>query len=170
MTAASRTFLTGLFEAAVAAADPAHIVPPALPEKPKGRVVVVGAGKASAAMAQALEGAWDGPLTGLVLTQYGYGADCDRIEIVEAAHPVPDAAGLAGAGRMLRLVDNLTEDDLVIALISGGGSSLACLPPDPVGLAVKQQVNSILLASGAPISEMNAVRKHLSCIKGGRLA
>lgn len=170
MNAVTRALLTDLFRAAVAAADPARIVPPALPDAPKGRVVVVGAGKASAAMAQALEGAFDGPLTGLVVTQYGYGAACGRIEIIEAAHPVPDAAGLAGADRMLKLVDGLTEDDLVIALISGGGSSLLCLPPDPVGLAVKQQVNAILLASGAPIAQMNAVRKHLSCIKGGRLA
>jgi len=170
MNPESRAFLQSLFKAAVAAADPEQVVPPALPEKPRGRVIVVGAGKASAAMAQALERAWDGPLAGLVLTQYGYGAACDRIEIVEAAHPVPDAAGLAGAARMLKLVGGLTPDDLVIALISGGGSSLLCLPPEPVGLVVKQQVNKILLASGAPIAEMNAVRKHLSCIKGGRLA
>jgi len=165
-----RAVLTDLFKAAVAAADPEKVVPPALPEKPAGRVIVVGAGKASAAMARALERSWNGPLSGLVLTQIGHGEECEQIEIVEAAHPVPDAAGLAGAARMLKLVGGLTPDDLVIALISGGGSSLLCLPPDPVGLAVKQQVNKILLASGAPIAEMNAVRKHLSCIKGGRLA
>ncbi len=170
MNPETRTFLADLFKAAIAAADPEQVVPPALPDKPSGRVVVVGAGKASAAMAQALERAWDGPLSGLVLTQYGYGAACEQIEIVEAAHPVPDAAGLAGAARMLKLVGGLTPDDLVIALISGGGSSLLCLPPDPVGLEVKRQVNTVLLASGAPIAEMNAVRKHLSCIKGGRLA
>lgn len=170
MNTQTRAFLKALFEAGVAAADPARVVPPALPPRPQGRVVVVGAGKASAAMAQALEEAWDGPLEGLVVTRYGYGARCRRIEIVEAAHPVPDAAGLAGAARMLKLVQGLGKDDLVIALISGGGSSLLCLPPAEVGLAVKRQVNAVLLASGAPIGEMNAVRKHLSCIKGGRLA
>ncbi|VAW10643.1 D-glycerate 2-kinase [hydrothermal vent metagenome] len=170
MNTKTRAFLKALFEAGIAAADPALVVPPALPPRPRGRVVVVGAGKASAAMAQALEEAWDGPLEGLVVTRTGYGAPCRRIEIVEAAHPVPDTAGLAGAARMLKLVEGLGRDDLVIALISGGGSSLLCLPPAQVGLKVKQQVNAILLASGAPIAEMNAVRKHLSCIKGGRLA
>ena len=159
-----------MFRAAVEAADPAVLVPRHLPEKPKGRTLVVGAGKASAAMARAFEQHWDGPLEGLVLTRYGHGAACERIEVVEAAHPVPDAAGQAAARRMLDMVKGLSSDDLVVALISGGGSALLALPAEGLTLADKQAVTTRLLASGADIAEMNCVRKHLSAIKGGRLA
>ena len=159
-----------MFDAAVAAAQPGLCVPTHLPDPPKGRTVVVGAGKASAAMAQALEAHWQGPLDGLVVTRYGHGVPCERIEIVEAAHPVPDAAGLDAAERILDLVSGLSADDLVIALISGGGSSLLTLPAPGLTLADKQAVNAALLQSGAPIEAMNCVRKHLSAIKGGRLA
>ncbi len=159
-----------MFKAAVAAAQPEICVPAHLPAPPKGRTVVVGAGKASAAMAQVLERHWQGPLTGLVVTRYGHNVPCDHIEIVEAAHPVPDQAGLNAATRILDLVSGLTADDLVIALISGGGSSLLTLPALGLTLADKQSVNTALLHSGAPIEAMNCVRKHLSAIKGGRLA
>ncbi|MEM7671495.1 MAG: glycerate kinase [Pseudomonadota bacterium] len=163
-------FLRTLFDTAVAAADPMIAVPANLPGRPKGRVVVIGAGKASARMAEALEQVWDGRLTGLVVTRYGYGRPCSQIEIVEAAHPVPDEAGRDAAGRMLATVAGLTEEDLVIALISGGGSALMPLPAGTITLAEKQAVNRALLACGASIGEMNTVRKHLSAIKGGRLA
>lgn len=159
-----------LFDAAIAAAQPAHCVPPYLPEAPKGRLVVIGAGKASAAMARAVEDHWSGPLTGLVVTRYGYNVPCQSIEIVEAAHPVPDAAGEVAARRMLQTVANLSADDLVLCLISGGGSSLLSLPLPGLTLADEQALNRDLLASGASISEMNCVRRHLSGIKGGRLA
>ncbi|MCB1884391.1 MAG: glycerate kinase [Geminicoccaceae bacterium] len=162
--------LRRMFEAAVDAALPAKVVPAFLPEPPRGRTVVVGAGKASAAMAQAFEASWRGPLSGLVVTRYGHAVPCERIEIVEAAHPVPDAAGEAAASRMLALVADLGPDDLVVALISGGGSALLALPAKGVTLADKQAVAKALLRSGATIHEMNAVRKHLSRIKGGRLA
>ena len=164
-----RALLRAMFDAAVAAAQPALCLPPHLPERPKGRTIVIGAGKASAAMARALEDHWPHPLEGLVVTRYGYDVPCRRIEIVQAAHPVPDAAGLAAAGRIRELVSGLTADDLVIALISGGGSSLLVAPGDGLTLADKQAVNSALLKSGASISEMNCVRRHLSSLKGGRL-
>jgi|TARA_Y100000294_G_scaffold103675_1_gene96229 hydroxypyruvate reductase len=162
--------LRGLFDAAVAAADPALTVPPHLPAPPAGRAVVVGAGKASAAMARAVEDNWDGDLAGLVVTSYGCAVPCDRIEIVEAAHPVPDAAGLEAAERILGLAKDLSADDLLLALISGGGSALLTLPAAGLSLEDKQTVNSALLRSGATIGDMNCVRKHLSAIKGGRLA
>ena len=162
--------LRRMFDAAVAAAQPALCLPPHLPPPPKGRTIVIGAGKASAAMARALEDHWSGPLEGLVVTRYGYDVPCERIEIVQAAHPVPDAAGLAAAQRIRQLVTGLTADDLVIALISGGGSSLLVAPGEGLTLADKQAVNTALLHSGASISEMNCVRRHLSSLKGGRLA
>ena len=165
-----RPLLRSLFDAAVAAAQPALCLPPHLPEPPKGRTIVIGAGKASAAMARALEDHWPGPLQGLVVTRYGYEVPCERIEIVQAAHPVPDAAGLAAAERIRVMVSGLTADDLVIALISGGGSSLLVAPAPGLTLADKQAINSALLASGASIGEMNCVRRHLSALKGGRLA
>jgi hydroxypyruvate reductase len=165
-----RALLRRLFDAAVAAAQPALCLPAHLPPRPKGRTIVIGAGKASAAMAQALEDHWDGPLEGLVVTRYGYEVPCRRIEIVQAAHPVPDAAGLRAAERIHQLVGGLTADDLVIALISGGGSSLLVAPAPGLTLADKQAVNAALLASGASIAEMNCVRRHLSALKGGRLA
>ncbi len=164
-----RALLRSLFDAAVAAAQPALCLPAHLPSRPKGRTIVIGAGKASAAMARALEDHWEGPLEGRIVTRYGYEVPCQRIEIVQAAHPVPDAAGLRAAERIRNLVNGLTADDLVIALISGGGSSLLVAPGDGLTLADKQLVNAALLKSGANISEMNCVRRHLSSIKGGRL-
>lgn len=162
--------LKDLFSAAIAAADPALRVPPCLPKPPRGRTIVVGAGKASAAMALAVEQHWQAPLSGLVITRYGHGAPCGKIEIVEASHPVPDANGRDAALRMGELVRGLNEDDLVLCLISGGGSALLAAPAPGLTLADKQSVNRQLLACGAPISEMNCVRKHLSALKGGRLA
>ncbi len=168
--ALARAFLRRLFDAAIAEADPALVVPRRLPAAPKGRTIVVGAGKASAAMARALEDNWPGELTGLVVTRYGHAAPCKRIEIVEAAHPVPDERGRDAAQRILELVQGLSEDDLVVALISGGASALLSAPAKGLTLADKQAVNRALLASGASIDEMNCVRKHLSAAKGGRLA
>jgi len=165
-----RKLLRAMFDAAVAAAQPALCVAPHLPTPPKGRLVVIGAGKASAAMARAVEDHWDGPISGLVVTRYGYAVPCRRIEIVEAAHPVPDEAGEAAAHRLLDTVKGLGVDDLVLCLISGGGSSLLPLPLPGLGLADEQALNRALLASGASIGEMNCVRRHLSAIKGGRLA
>ncbi|MBK1635504.1 glycerate kinase [Rhodovulum adriaticum] len=163
------TLLRALFDVAVAAADSMRVVPAALPPRPDGRVVVVGAGKASARMAEAVEAAW-GPCAGLVITRYGYARSCQGIEVVEAAHPVPDAAGDVATGRMLRLLQGLGEGDFVLALISGGGSALLVQPAGQITLEEKRQVNAALLASGAPIGQMNAVRKHLSRVKGGQLA
>ena len=162
--------LRRMFDTAVASAQPALCVPPQLPAPPRGRLLVIGAGKASAAMAQAVEANWTGALEGLVVTRYGYAVPCSRIEIVEAAHPVPDEAGLRAAQRMLELVRGLGPDDLVLCLISGGGSSLLPLPLDGLSLADKQAVNRELLRCGASIGEINCVRRHLSGIKGGRLA
>lgn len=162
--------LQDMFEAAIASAQPALRVPDFLPAPPRGRTIVIGAGKASAAMAKAVEDHWTGRLEGLVVTRYGYAVACERIEIVEAAHPVPDESGLKTAERMLQLVSGLTADDLVLCLISGGGSSLLPLPAEGLTLQDKQEINQALLSSGATISEMNCVRRHLSAIKGGRLA
>ncbi|CDX12040.1 putative hydroxypyruvate reductase [Mesorhizobium plurifarium] len=165
-----KTFLTSIFNAAVAAADPEKTIRNHLPAKPKGRTIVIGAGKGSAQMAAAFEKVWDGPIDGLVVTRYGYGASCERIEIIEAAHPVPDAAGLEASRRLLEKVRGLTSDDLVVALISGGGSALLPSPAPGLTLADEIAVNEALLASGAPIAAMNTIRKHVSTIKGGRLA
>jgi hydroxypyruvate reductase len=159
-----------MFDAAVAVAQPEKCVPAHLPPPPKGRTIVLGAGKASAEMARALENHWRGPLSGLVVTRYGHGADCKRIEIVEASHPVPDAAGQNAARRIFELAQSATEDDLVIALISGGGSALLAMPAPGLTLEDKRTINQALLKSGAHIGLMNCVRKHLSAIKGGRLA
>lgn len=164
-----RSFLTDLFRLAVATADPMQVIAAHLPARPQGRVLVIGAGKASARMAEAVETAW-GPCEGLVITRYGYARPCRGIRIVEAAHPVPDAAGEAATRRILDRVAHLGPDDLVLALISGGGSALLCAPADGLTLADKMAVNRALLASGAPIGEMNVVRKHLSRVKGGQLA
>lgn len=165
-----RELLHNMFSAAVHIAQPEICVASFLPEAPKGRTIVIGAGKASAAMARALEQHWAGALSGLVVTRYGYEVPCERIEIVQASHPVPDAAGLKAAQSMLELVSGLTPDDLVICLISGGGSALLPLPAEGITLEEKQEINRALLKSGATISEMNCVRRHLSSIKGGRLA
>lgn len=165
--------LRQMFDAAVASAQPALCVPPHLPttaELQGGRLVVIGAGKASAAMARAVEDHWRGPLTGLVVTRYGYAVPCQRIEIAEASHPVPDAAGLQAARRLMKLVHGLNAEDIVLCLISGGGSALLPLPLPGLSLEHEQAVNRELLTSGATISEMNTVRRHLSAIKGGRLA
>uniref|UniRef100_UPI00406D2924 glycerate kinase type-2 family protein n=1 Tax=Rhodoferax sp. GW822-FHT02A01 TaxID=3141537 RepID=UPI00406D2924 len=162
--------LQSMFAAAIAAAQPNQCIAAHLPAVPKGRLIVIGAGKASAEMARAVEQHWSGPLEGLVVTRYGYAVPCKRIEIVEAAHPVPDDAGLTAAQRILQKVQGLTADDTVLCLISGGGSSLLPLPLEGITLEDKQRVNRELLKSGASISEMNCVRRHLSAIKGGRLA
>ncbi|MGO4379779.1 glycerate kinase type-2 family protein [Pseudoduganella sp. RAF53_2] len=166
----ARALLRTMFDAAVSAAQPAVCLPRHLPAAPKGRTIVIGAGKAAATMARALEDNWKGPLQGLIVTRYGYAVPCERIEVLEAAHPVPDAAGSAAAARIMNIVSGLTEDDLVICLISGGGSSLLTMPPNGVTLEDKQALNKALLASGASISEMNCIRRHASAIKGGRLA
>jgi glycerate 2-kinase len=170
VTPGPRDLLRGMFDAAVAAALPARVVPAHLPPPPRGRTIVLGAGKASAAMARAVEGHWRGPLGGLVVTRYGHAVPCSRVEIVEASHPVPDAAGREAAARILELARGAGPDDLVLCLISGGGSALLALPADGLTLEDKRAVNKALLASGADIGQMNVVRKHLSAIKGGRLA
>ncbi|MDD2744060.1 MAG: glycerate kinase [Rhodocyclaceae bacterium] len=165
-----RDILRQLFDAAIAAADPALCVPPFLPKDDGGRLIVIGAGKASAAMARAVEQHWSGPLEGLVVTRYGHAVPCERIEIVEAAHPVPDAVGELAAQRMLAKLSGLAATDRVLALISGGGSALLAAPAEGISLTEKRAITSALLKSGASISEINCVRKHLSAIKGGRLA
>jgi hydroxypyruvate reductase len=164
-----QSLLRALFDKVVEVADPMRSLAAHLPPKPAGRVVVIGAGKASARMAEAVEAVW-GPCEGLVITRYGYGRPCQGIKIVEAAHPVPDAAGAAASAEMLALLGGLGEGDFVLALISGGASALLVAPVDGVSLAEKQAVNSALLACGAPIAQMNTVRKHLSRVKGGQLA
>lgn len=170
MTLDPKSFLTSIFHAAVAAADPEKTIRAHLPAKPKGKTIVVGAGKGAAQMAAAFEKAWDGPLDGLVVTRYGYGARTTRIEVIEAAHPVPDENGLMASRRLLDKVSGLTEDDLVVALVCGGGSALLPAPAPGLTLADEIAVNEALLASGAPIFAMNTIRKHVSTIKGGRLA
>lgn len=165
-----KEILRNMFSAALSVADPEQCVPPHLPVRPVGRTIVIGAGKASAAMAKAVEASWSGAIEGLVVTRYGHGAACNRIEIVEASHPVPDEAGRDAARRMLDMVSDLSEDDLVLCLISGGGSALLALPAPGLTLEDKQAVTNALLRSGATIQEINCVRKHLSAIKGGRLA
>lgn len=170
MSSNPRDLLRQMFLAAVQAAQPSECIPAHLPSPPKGRTLVIGAGKASAEMARVLEQCWPGPLSGLVVTRYGYSAPCQRIEILEAAHPVPDQAGWNASKRLMDFVAGLTEDDLVISLISGGASALLPLPAEGLTLDEKQDINRQLLASGATISEMNCVRRHLSQIKGGRLA
>ena len=163
-------FLTSLFEHAVDAALPAGKLAQYLPANKTGKAIVIGAGKAAASMAQELENVWQGELTGLVVTRYGHTATCQRIEVLEAAHPVPDSAGREVATRIFNLVTGLTADDLVICLLSGGGSALLSLPAAGISLDDKQAINKALLKSGAAIDEINCVRKHLSAIKGGRLA
>lgn len=165
-----RAFLIALFEAAVAAADPEKALAARLPARPKGRTVVVGAGKGAAQLAAAFERLWKGPLDGVVVTRTGYGCPTDRIRVLEAAHPVPDAAGLAASAALIDAVRGLGPDDLVVALICGGGSALLPCPPGPLTLDDEAELNRALLASGAPISVMNAIRKQVSGIKGGRLA
>lgn len=162
--------LTRLFDAALKAADPFDLIAPHLPPPPKGRTLVLGAGKAAARMAEAVERHWQGELSGLVVTRYGHGAPTRHIEVVEAGHPLPDEAGETAARRVLALASDLGPDDLVICLMSGGGSALLSLPAPGIGFDEKRAINKALLRSGAPIGEMNCVRRHLSSIKGGRLA
>lgn len=162
--------LDDMFHAAIAVAQPVRRVPEFLPAPPRGRTIVIGAGKASAAMAKAVEDNWAVPVEGLVVTRYGYGVPCSGIQVVEAAHPIPDKNGLLAAQRMLEMVSGLSAEDLVICLISGGGSSLLTLPAKGITLEIKQEINRALLTSGATIAEMNCVRRHLSAIKGGHLA
>jgi glycerate 2-kinase len=164
-----RAFLCALFDLAVETADPMEVVAQHLPEPPAGRLFVIGAGKASARMAEAVEAHY-GACDGFVITRYGYARPCKGIEIVEAAHPVPDAVGETATRKLLKLVEKLGPEDRVLALISGGGSALLCAPRDGLSLAEKMNVNRALLASGAPIGAMNVVRKHLSAVKGGQLA
>lgn len=173
----AREFFSQIFQVAVQAVHPAHCLPAFLRQLPacQGKTVVIGSGKASAAMAQALEQSWgqaglQGEYSGLVVTRYGQALPCQQIEVIEAAHPVPDAASVQAAQRILQKVQGLTEYDRVICLISGGGSALLSLPAAGITLADKQQMNRALLKSGASIAQMNCVRKHLSAIKGGRLA
>lgn len=168
----ARAFFTELFSVAVAAANPEATIRKYLPEPPKGRTVVIGAGKAAAQMAEIVEKAWDSPIEGVVVTRYGAADNvkCQHIDVLEASHPVPDNAGLAATKRLFQAVDGLTKDDLVIALISGGGSALLSSPPEGMTLEDEIAVNEALLASGMPISSMNVIRKHLSTVKGGRLA
>ncbi|MGI3163945.1 glycerate kinase type-2 family protein [Pseudooceanicola sp. 200-1SW] len=174
MTPDDRAFLTRLFDAAVAAADPGLALAGHLPKAPRGRTVVIGAGKGAAQLAQAFEAAWEAagnpPPEGLIVTRYGYAAPCRHLEVLEAAHPVPDAAGAAATARLLDLLSGLTEEDLVVALITGGGSALLAAPPAGLSLEDEQALNTALLHSGAPISAMNAIRKQVSAVKGGRLA
>lgn len=170
MSDTQRAFLSHLFDCAVAAADPIKALQGRLPAKPKGRTVVIGAGKGAAQLAQAFEALWDGPFSGVVVTRYGYAAPCKVIKVMEAAHPVPDAAGFEAAQALKVAVSDLGPDDLVIALICGGGSSLLPDPPTGLGLDDLQALNQALLASGAPISVMNDIRKCFSGINGGRLA
>jgi hydroxypyruvate reductase len=165
-----RGFLVSLFEAAVKAADPREALRPYLPARPAGRTIVVGAGKGAAQLAQAFEDLWDGPLEGVVVTRHGFGAPCRRIKVMEAAHPVPDEAGLAGSSALLAAVQGLKADDLVVALFCGGGSALLPAPAGLLSLQDEIALNKALLASGAPISAMNALRIRVSRIKGGRLA
>lgn len=166
----ARDLLMRCWQAALDAAKPHRIVPPALPPLPKGRTIIIGAGKAAASMAAAVESHWSGPLEGLVVTRYGHAVPCRRIEVIEAAHPIPDAGGTAAALRMLDMVRGLGPDDLVLCLMSGGASALMALPAPGLTLADKRQVTAALLTSGATIAEINTVRRHLSAIKGGRLA
>lgn len=165
-----RQLLSKIFSAAVVAAHPELAIRGHLPARPKGRTIVVGAGKGAAQMAAAFEGAWDGPLEGLVVTRYGFSSSCEHIRVVEASHPVPDASGVEASQQLFEAVSDLGEDDLVVALITGGGSALLASPAAGLTLEHEIAVNEALLASGAPISAMNTIRKHVSAIKGGRLA
>ena len=165
-----RSLLRGLFEAAVAAADPAKVVPSHLPSPPLGRTLVLAAGKAAASMARAVEQRWPNDIEGIAVTRYGHGVDCRRIEVIEAGHPLPDAAGQDAASRFLAAAAGLGRDDLLLFLLSGGASALLVEPQPGLNLDDKRAINRALLEAGAPIGEMNCLRKHLSAVKGGRLA
>lgn len=165
-----KRFLRALFDQAVASAQPDRIVSGKLPAAPRGRTIIVGAGKAAATMARAVEKRWPSGLTGLVITPYGHAAPCRHIEVVEAGHPLPDSQGVDATRRILTMLADLTGDDLVICLLSGGGSALLCVPAGGITLEEKQSITNKLLRSGADIAEINCVRKHISAVKGGRLA
>ena len=165
-----RNILRSLFETAVAAADPAQVLPPQLPSPPPGRSLVLAAGKAAASMAHAVERSWPNEIEGIAVTRYGHGVDCERIEVIEAGHPLPDETGQGAASRFLSAAARLGSDDLLLFLLSGGASALLVEPQTGLGLADKRAINRALLQAGAPIAEMNCLRKHLSAIKGGRLA
>jgi hydroxypyruvate reductase len=165
-----KELLVQMFDAAIEAADPKAALAANLPEKPKGRVVVIGAGKGAAQLAQAFEELWDGPIEGVVVTRYGYACECQSVRVLEAAHPVPDEAGLAASGALFQAVEGLSDEDLVVSLVCGGGSALLAAPAPGLDLQDEIALNQALLASGAPIGAMNAVRKQVSAIKGGRLA
>ena len=168
----ARALLRSLFDDVLAIAAPANFMTDRLPAPPRGRTFVVAAGKAAAAMARAVEDVWplDAPLEGIAVTRDGHGVPCERIEVIEAAHPVPDARSRDAGARMLAQAERLVPDDLLLCLVSGGGSALMVAPAAGLDMAEKQRINRALLASGAPIGEMNVVRRHLSAIKGGRLA
>lgn len=168
--ASDKAFLISLFDEAVRAADPETCLAGHIPARPKGRTIVIGAGKGAAQLAQAFERQFDGPLTGVVVTRYGYAAPCEKIQVLEASHPVPDQAGIEATRRIIEAVSDLGPDDLVVALICGGGSALLAAPPEGFDLSHEQELNEALLASGAPITAMNAVRRRFSTVKGGRLA
>ncbi|MEM7270831.1 MAG: glycerate kinase [Pseudomonadota bacterium] len=170
VAAADKAFLTRLFDEAVSAAMPETVLGAHMPSPPKGRTVVIGAGKGAAQLAAAFDARWDAPLSGVVATRYGYACDAGRIEVIEASHPVPDEAGVAATQRLMQAVEGLGPDDLVVALITGGGSAILAAPPPGFTLAHEQELNEILLASGASITVMNAIRRRFSMVKGGRLA
>lgn len=166
----ARRLLEAVYRAAADAADPRHAMSQMLPSRPKGRTIFIGAGKGSAMMAAAFEDIWDGPLEGVVVVPHGCGFQCSRVEVIEASHPLPDEAGLEAARRLLGVVSDLSEDDLVVAMMSGGGSALLPSPAEGLSLDDEIAANAALLASGALIDAMNTIRKHISTIKGGRLA
>ena len=170
MEISDRDILRQLFKAAVDAADPKITLPSNLPTPPKGRTIVIGCGKGVAQMASALEQSWEGDLSGVVVTRYGFSDNCKKIKVLEAAHPVPDENGMTATNRIFETLEGLTADDLVIALICGGGSALLPFPPPDFQLSDEQELNKVLLNSGAPIGLMNAIRKHFSQVKGGQLA
>ena len=170
MNEKEKRFLSDLFNVAISAADPENVIKENLPAKPKGRTVLVGAGKGVAQLASAFEKSWDGPLSGTVVTRYGFATECEKIRVLEASHPVPDQSGVKATSEIFSAVQGLTDDDLVVAIFCGGGSALLPAPPDGYSLEDEQTLNKILLKSGAPISVMNSIRKRFSKIKGGQLA
>ena len=170
MNEKEKRFLSDLFNVAISAADPENVIKENLPARPKGRTVLVGAGKGVAQLASAFEKSWDGPVSGTVVTRYGYATECDKIRVLEASHPVPDQSGVKATREIFSVVQGLTDDDLVVAIFCGGGSALLPAPPDGYSLEDEQTLNTILLKSGAPISVMNSIRKRFSKIKGGQLA
>ena len=169
MIAHPKKFLKTLFDEAVKAADPELIIQPYIPDPPKGKTVVIGVGKAAAKLALALEMGFKGPISGIVVTPYGHGVKCRNIEVVEAAHPLPDENGFLASRKSCAALQDLTVDDLVVALVCGGGSALLPAPPERLNLQDEIDLNKVLLSSGISISKMNLIRKHVSTVKGGKL-